>query len=254
MKKDEEEQKNKNVLQSALALQNRAKKSLLSVMQSFGESTDSIDINSVDAIQEFLQDLKVSLDLCNKNISTLEKLSKEIDSISFENSTTLIEPEISIKEDISNNIPISSENKNNYKENTLVISETNGIVVLPYELSKLQMELENSNNRFSSIDEIINKQYSLPIAIYKNPFVARFRESYKLMRYREKGSVKEAFDLGLELMFNYNLHPAIISACKNLDELDIYLDYLESGETDKFKIFKVLFEIAPTIVKAKHEM
>lgn len=53
----------------------------------------------------------------------------------------------------------------------------------------------------------------------------------------------------MELLFNYNLHPAIISACKNIDELDIYLDYLENNETDKFNCFNIKFEIAPSISK-----
>ena len=69
------------------------------------------------------------------------------------------------------------------------------------------------------------------------------------MKKKENGSIKDAFDLGMELLFNYNLHPAIITACKNLDELDIYLDYLENNETDKFDCFKIVFEIAPIVVK-----
>ena len=56
-----------------------------------------------------------------------------------------------------------------------------------------------------------------------------------------------AFDLGTELLFNYNLHPAIISACRNLDELDIYLDYLENNETENFKCFSIIFEIPPVV-------
>ena len=71
------------------------------------------------------------------------------------------------------------------------------------------------------------------------------------MRKREHSSFLEAIDLGTELAFNYNLHPAIISACKNLDELDIYLDYLDTGGTDKFDCFKIIFELAPMITKKR---
>ena len=66
---------------------------------------------------------------------------------------------------------------------------------------------------------------------------------------KEKASIKDAIDLGLELMFNYNLYPAIITACKNLDELDIYLAYLETGEIDKFKIFNIIYQLSPTLSK-----
>lgn len=64
-------------------------------------------------------------------------------------------------------------------------------------------------------------------------------------------NLKYSFDLATELLFNYNLHPAIISACRNLDELDIYLDRPDSGETDKFSCFNIVFEIPPVIYKNK---
>ena len=50
-------------------------------------------------------------------------------------------------------------------------------------------------------------------------------------------------------MFNYNLYPAIITACKNLDELDIYLAYLETGEVDKFRIFDIVYQLSPALSK-----
>ena len=85
---------------------------------------------------------------------------------------------------------------------------------------------------------------------FKTPFVARFREAFKLAYTKEKKSIKYAFDLGTELLFNYNLHPAIIAGCRNLDELDIYLDYLENSETEKFDCFKIVFEIPPVLKKS----
>ena len=55
--------------------------------------------------------------------------------------------------------------------------------------------------------------------------------------------------LGIELMFETNLHPAIISACKNLEELDIYLDCLEDNELEKFSCFKIIYKSLPTLRK-----
>ena len=263
---NDQKEKNKEILNSILKSQKESKKSILALMQSFAESTDPIDIRFVDEIKSILEDLKSSLEVCNNSISLSEKLLQEIDNSDLFNNNVLdnftnasinpkIEPssitktpEIASNSEQSDNI---SEEKT-YENNTLIISEISGKVVLPYELETLKHKLENQNNTYSSIDDIIKEKYTLPISLYKNPFISRFRESYKLMRNKEKTSIKEAFDLGFELMFNYNLHPAIITACKNLDELDIYLDYLESGETDKFSCFKIKFEIAPTMVKSKH--
>ena len=42
-----------------------------------------------------------------------------------------------------------------------------------------------------------------------------------------------------EVTFNNLLNPAIITACQNLDQLDVYLDCLSSNKLDKFNYFKV---------------
>ena len=47
------------------------------------------------------------------------------------------------------------------------------------------------------------------------------------------GSLKEAIELGFELMFQSDLNPAVIAACKDLDELDIYLDCLDDNELEE---------------------
>ena len=136
-----------------------------------------------------------------------------------------------------------------YKENTLIISETDKKVFLPYYMTDLNEILNDNPKKYSSIDDVIDKKYTLPISHFKNPFVSRFKEAFKLMRNKERSSVIDAFELCTELMFESNLYPAIITACKNLDELDIYLDYLDSGETDKFKCFNIEFELPPALVK-----
>ena len=150
-------------------------------------------------------------------------------------------------------LDVNDNTQKNYIENTLIVSEKNNEVILPFDLTEVKEVCKSKNNKFSSIDEVIEKKYTLPLSIYKNTFVARFKEAFKLMRHKEKASIVEAFDLGFEVMFNYNLHPAIISACKSLDELDIYLDYLEIGETQKFNCFKIIFDLPPAIIKSKKQ-
>ena len=137
----------------------------------------------------------------------------------------------------------------NLLENTLIISEMQGKVFLPYTVDNLNKILEENKSKYKDINEVIEKEFVIPYEIFKNPIFSRFKEAFKLIRYKEHGSIKEAFDLGMELLLNYNLHPAIISACRNIDELDIYLDYLENNETDKFSCFDIKFEIAPILKK-----
>lgn len=72
------------------------------------------------------------------------------------------------------------------------------------------------------------------------------------MRNKEKKSKKQAILLGLELMFEFNLHPAIITACQNLEQLDIYLDCLEDNELEKFSCFKVIYKALPKLKNEKN--
>ena len=149
----------------------------------------------------------------------------------------------------TNNTRLNTDNASELQYNTLLISELHGKVVLPYTDASLQEILQNNPDKYSNIQEIIYEEFTLPLSRFKNSAIARFREAYKLIKNKEKGTIKDAFELGMELLFNYNLHPAIITACKNVDELDIYLDYLENNELGKFDCFKIIFEIPPTTVK-----
>ena len=138
--------------------------------------------------------------------------------------------------------------ENNLDDNkTLIISEEDGKVYLPY--TKADVKEEMVQNKGKKISELIEEKYILPLDKYKNSMRARFREGYNLMYKREGKSKKSAFMLGLELMFETNLHPAIISACKNLEELDIYLDCLEDNELEKFSCFKIIYKSLPTLTK-----
>ena len=138
--------------------------------------------------------------------------------------------------------------ENNLEDNhTLVISEEDGKVYLPY--TKDEIKKDVSQNKGTKISEIIENKYILPLDKYKNSIRARFREGYNLMYHREGKSKRSAIMLGIELMFETNLHPAIISACKNLEELDIYLDCLDDNELEKFSCFKIIYKSLPTLRK-----
>ena len=138
--------------------------------------------------------------------------------------------------------------ENNLEDNkTLIISEEDGKVYLPY--TKEEVKQEVLQNKGIKVEEVLENKYILPLDKYKNSARARFREGYNLMYKKEKKSKKSAILLGIELMFETNLHPAIISACKTLEELDIYLDCLEDNELEKFSCFKIIYKSLPTLRK-----
>ena len=138
--------------------------------------------------------------------------------------------------------------ENNLEDNkTLVISEEDGKVYLPYTKAEIKNEL--LEHKGTKVSDLIEEKYIYPLDKYKNAIRARFREGYNLMYKKEGKSRRSAILLGIELMFETNLHPAIISACRNLEELDIYLDCLEDNELEKFSCFKIIYKSLPLLHK-----
>lgn len=134
-------------------------------------------------------------------------------------------------------------------ENILLISEAENKVVLPYTLESIKKTMEENEASYDTVQDVIAKEYTKPLTYYKHTSLARFREAFKLVKEREGGSFLKAMDLALELFSNYNLHPAVISACKTVNELDVYLSCLEYNELEDFHFFKTIFKISPTISK-----
>ena len=127
--------------------------------------------------------------------------------------------------------------------NVLLISARKGVVELPYTVNELTKS--KSKNGYSTLQETVKKEFTVPISRYRNASIARFREGFNLMRKREGKGLVASMDLALELTFKSLLNPAIITACKSVNELDIYLDCLKSNELEKFDIFEIKYEVAP---------
>ena len=134
---------------------------------------------------------------------------------------------------------------------TLIISEEDNQVILPYKLSDVERQYKKNKKKYSSVKDLIQNEYIIPTDNFKNPIKSRFREAYQLIKKKEHGHLKEALELGFELMFQSNLTPAIIAACKNLKELDIYLDCLDDNELDKFSCFNIVYNMPPSKSKSK---
>jgi len=180
-------------------------------------------------------------------VSTIPSTLKEASSTQIEISVeeALQEESLDISEPVTDSTSEDSPyniDETNYIENTLIISETRHKVILPYKLSALKNILQQ-NELYTSIDDVIDKLYTLPIEYYRFTPIARFKEGFKLVKEKAKGSKIKALALGFELFTNYNLHPAIITACNNIDELDIYLACLEENNLDDFHFFNIIYEI-----------
>lgn len=185
----------------------------------------------------------------NVKINNFEK-NKDLLTFSTENTLKISSKEgklFIINKEFCNDVFAKSTNIST-SNNTLIISEEEQKVYLPYSIEEVTKDFNNSPDRYNSITDLIAKKYVLPFSLYKNPARARFREAYKLMRRKQHSNIPAALALAIELMFDSNLNPAIITACKNLDELDIYLDCLDDNELDKFTCFGIVYKSKPVVV------
>lgn len=193
--------------------------------------------------EKYVEVTKVSIPKIKENLCCLEKYIESHSEL-LKLSTEL--EEFSELKQIHNNI---SSADLNFVENTLLISETQNKVIFPYTLKQIKEHIDSDSTGTLTIQKIIDTTYTIPLNTYKNPIMSRFTEAFNLIRRKEHGSLKDAIDLGLELAFNYNLHPAIIAACKNLNELDIYLACLEYNELKDFNFFDIQYEVAPAYIQ-----
>lgn len=192
-----------------------------SVAEEPKETKSNENQKNMEDLKDILQDLKTVLSNLGVNISQLEV------SLSSSQETS---------EEKKADEPTDND--------TLLISETQNKVVLPYKIKDVEKAL-SENSQYKTIEDVINVEYTLPLDKYKNSTKSRFKEAYNLMRKKEKASIFDSLSLATEVTFNNLLNPAIITACQNLDQLDVYLDCLSSNELDKFNYFKVKYEILP---------
>ena len=180
-----------------------------------------------------------------------EYISSDNTTPNIKTDTPIIKTDEEVKEDTK--ISVEDSASLGLTEDVLKISEIDGVVTLPYKIADLKKIMKENPGLCSTYSDVILAKYTIPLKNYKFSAISRFKEAYKLVREKEHGKRREALSLATELFANYNLHPAVITACKNLNELDVYLSCLEFDELNDFHFFKVVYEGLPVIVKkGKH--
>ncbi len=200
-------------------------------------------IEKVETVAENVEDAKVTENTeKQKNVEDLKDILEDLKTVLSNLGVNISQLEVSL----TSNKEIQEINKPDEMKdsNTLLISETQSKVVLPYKIEDVKKIL-NENSKYETLQDVINVEYTLPIDKYKNSSKSRFKEAYNLMRKKEKASIFDSLSVATEMTFNNSLNPAVITACENLDQLDVYVDCLSTNELDKFNYFKVKYEVLP---------
>lgn len=143
------------------------------------ENIKIIDENLEKNVEKYNNDFKENIDSIYTSTETIEKFVHKINTTDLSElaKNLTIENEIDSKDTISGkDLEIS------YIENTLIISEEQKKVILPYTINKVKEILLNNNKEYSSLQDVIDKLYTKPINYYRFSAIARFRETYKLVK------------------------------------------------------------------------
>lgn len=146
----------------------------------------------------------------------------------------------------------SNDNSKTTKDSndTLLISEKEKKVYLPYSKEDVNAYLEHSSNKYSSVEEVVENEFILPINYFTNFTPAtRFREAFALYRDREGKTTIESFAFALKVMKNGKLQPAVVAACKNEKVYNDYITHLQKNDLQNFTHFKIEYQVTPAYKK-----
>lgn len=214
-------------------------KKIKSELNSYSIQMNSIKSNTlINEIQidNFFNDSITLKYITMFNINLNEYIIKN----SAEKNSNLKKPDYTAKSLKDSNFETFSENQ------TLIISEKENKVYLPYTKSELNDYITQYPEKYSSVKDVIKNEFILPLEYFqRHSVIARFREAYALIRDKEMKSVIESLKYAIDLMFRHDLNPTIIAACKTQRQLEDYIDCLEHNELHNFKDFEIKFEINP---------
>ena len=181
-----------------------------------------------------------------KDFLNKDTIQKYLNSVA-ETEEPIVENEVS--NDTEDEIESESyELQEDIKEenDTLLVSEKDQKVYLPYSKDEILEYLKQYPTQYESFSDVVLQEYIFPISFYiKHPVIARFRETYSLIRDRESKTIIDAFKMAMDAMFHHDLNPAIIAACKSQKQLEHYIECLENNDFDAFTDFKIQFDVNP---------
>ena len=145
------------------------------------------NVNLNDEIQEYNKKFNKNMNMVYGNTKSIQKFIHQISKIDF--SKYIIENKKNNKsKKYDNSIVTADEIDDMFLENTLIVSDTQKKVILPYKITKVVEILKDNKKKYSSMQDVIDKLYTIPIKYYKFTSIARFKEAYNLVTKKENRS------------------------------------------------------------------
>lgn len=128
----------------------------------------------------------------------------------------------------------------NLPEKELIINKKLGIAILPYSISDLDEVFLKNPEKYTSIQDIIEQEYTIQLKDFENSSITRFKEAFKLAKNRSNYTFLQAANFAKKLLIENEVTPLIIASCKNVEELEFYIECLNNNKLDDFHYFKIV--------------
>ena len=192
-------------------------------------------------------EITVDNNIEQKKMSELYKSQITIDELFNEDQESNNEQEAVVSEDTTsteeNKEEVQSqdvtEESNDSEERVLFISYKENYAILPYSTQDLERYFSDNPEKYSSLQDIIDKEYTISLENYTSSI---YDECISVAKKSPDYNTLKAIKFANNAKRIENANPLVIKACRNLDEVEKYLDCLENNTLDSFDLFKIIEE------------
>ena len=148
----------------------------------------SNDIVALDIFFKDFNEISSNISTCIINVEDFFINTINYTKLDFQkacSTANIITTQCSDSDNTNKNLIPSLPNSNipdNLLENTLIISEMQGKVILPFTLDNLESILSENKLKYKNINEVIENEFTIPYSNFKNLSFSRFKEAFRLVK------------------------------------------------------------------------
>ena len=245
---------NETLIDEILALEEKTLSSFDIEIKDTNQTDEFIINDEIAQVTPYINEEKVETSIKDEIVETsiIEKVDIESSVDELFNTIEKCHPDFTVIEDDdeendeNNKEEITSISEIELDDDTKIIEKTliysNNSIILPYSTEDLCTYFSNNPEKYTSLKDIIRKEYTIGLNDIKNTPKTRFIEIFNLAKNKSNLSLPKATSIASELSFNPNIDPVIVKACSSIEELDSYIDCMENNKLNKFNGFKILYK------------
>ena len=212
-----------------------------SIVQTDIDFTDNIEnkVSSEEVLEETVTEIIPELETKTEKILT-EDIEKETSTLEVTEEITENNVVETLKETEKETVEETQKAITPLPEKELIIDNNLGIAILPYSISDLDEVFLDDPENYSSIQDIIDKEYTVKLKDFENTSIIRYKEAFKLAKEKSNYTFSQAATFAKKFLVENEISSLIIASCKNVDELEFYIECLNNNNLNNFHYFKII--------------